>query len=52
MLADAAWEDHIYRQQTDKKVLVRINDLIKECLRSSFHGIGKPEPLKGNLSGC
>lgn len=46
-----AWEDYLYWQQTDKKVLKRINDLIKECLRTPFVGIGKPEPLKGQLSG-
>lgn len=47
-----AWDDYLYWQQTDKKVLKRINDLIKECLRTPFTGIGKPEPLKGNFSGC
>ncbi|SFT01574.1 Txe/YoeB family addiction module toxin [Mucilaginibacter polytrichastri] len=46
-----AWEDYLYWQQTDKKILKRINDLIKECLRTPFVGIGKPEPLKGQLSG-
>jgi len=48
----AAWEDYLYWQQTDKKVLKRINDLIKECLRTPFNGTGKPEPLRGNFSGC
>ncbi|GAB2602514.1 Txe/YoeB family addiction module toxin [Spirosoma areae] len=46
-----AWEDYIYWQQTDKNVLRRINELIKECLRTPFEGKGKPEPLKENLSG-
>ena len=46
------WEDYIYWQQQDKKILWRINDLIKDCLRSPFKGIGKPEPLRGDLSGC
>lgn len=46
-----AWEDYLYWQQQDKKILVRINDLIKDTLRSPFKGIGKPEPLKGNLAG-
>ena len=46
-----AWEDYIYWQQQDKKILLRINELIKDCLRSPFKGIGKPEPLKGDLSG-
>ena len=46
-----AWEDYVYWQQTDKTVLRRINELIKECLRTPFEGRGKPEPLKENLSG-
>jgi len=46
-----SWEDYIYWQQTDKAVLRRINELIKECLRTPFEGKGKPEPLKENLSG-
>ena len=47
-----AWDDYVYWQQTDKKVLKRINDLIKDCLRTPFTGMGKPEPLRGNFSGC
>ncbi|HRP58205.1 Txe/YoeB family addiction module toxin [Agriterribacter sp.] len=46
-----AWEDYLYWQAQDKKTLQRINDLIKDILRSPFRGIGKPEPLKGALSG-
>ncbi|MES1217113.1 MAG: Txe/YoeB family addiction module toxin [Bacteroidota bacterium] len=46
-----AWEDYLYWQQNDKKILQRVNDLIKDCMRSPFKGIGKPEPLKGNYSG-
>ena len=46
-----AWEDYVYWQQTDKQVMKRINDLIKDCLRQPFSGIGKPEPLKENLRG-
>lgn len=46
-----AWEDYLYWQQTDKALLRRINELIKECLRTPFEGKGKPEPLKENLSG-
>ncbi|MEJ6644844.1 MAG: Txe/YoeB family addiction module toxin [Akkermansiaceae bacterium] len=45
------WDDYLYWQQTDKKTLKRINQLIKEALRDPFEGIGKPEPLKANLSG-
>ena len=47
-----AWEDYLYWQQTDKKILERINDLIKDMLCNPFKGIGKPEPLKGAYSGC
>lgn len=46
-----AWEDYLYWQQTDKQILRRINELIRETLRTPFEGKGKPEPLKGNLSG-
>ncbi|MDO4285213.1 MAG: Txe/YoeB family addiction module toxin [Eubacteriales bacterium] len=48
---ESAWEDYIYWQAQDKKTLKRINTLIKDIMRSPFEGIGKPEPLKGNLSG-
>jgi toxin YoeB len=47
-----AWEDYIYWQNSDKKILQRINELIKDSLRNPFKGLGKPEPLKGNLAGC
>lgn len=47
-----AWEDYLYWQQQDKKTMQRINDLIRDTLRSPFKGMGKPEPLKGDLSGC
>lgn len=46
-----AWEDYLYWQSTDPKILARINHLIKETSRSPFHGIGKPEPLRGELRG-
>lgn len=46
-----AWEDYLYWQTTDKAVLRRINELIKESLRTPFEGRGKPEPLKENLAG-
>ena len=46
-----AWEDYCYWQRTDKAALKRINLLIRDILRNPFDGIGKPEPLKGNLSG-
>lgn len=47
----AAWEDYEYWQGQDRKTLKRINNLIKNCLREPFSGIGKPEQLKENLSG-
>lgn len=46
-----AWEDYLYWQVNDKKNLKRINQLVKEISRNPFDGIGKAEPLKGNLSG-
>lgn len=48
---DEAWIDYIYWQTHDKKTLKRINHLIKDTERNPFEGIGKPEPLKGDLSG-
>lgn len=48
---DRAWDDYLYWQTQDKKTLKRINLLIKDIQRSTFEGIGKPEPLKGNLTG-
>ena len=49
--SDEAWEDYLYWQRQDKKTLKRINLLIKDTERDPFEGIGKPEPLKHNLSG-
>jgi len=46
-----AWDEYLYWQSQDKKTLERINTLIKETMRHPFTGIGKPEPLKSNLSG-
>ncbi len=48
---DDAWEDYLYWQHNDPKVLKRINALIKEIQRTPYEGIGKPEPLKYNFSG-
>jgi toxin YoeB len=47
-----AWEEYLFWQANDAKVLERLNALIKECRRSPFKGTGKPEALKGNLAGC
>jgi len=46
-----AWEDYLYWQKNDKKVVKKINDLIRQSMRTPFKGTGKPEPLRGNLSG-
>jgi toxin YoeB len=48
---DEAWKDYIFWQSQDKKTLKRINKLIEAAKRQPFEGIGKPEPLKENLSG-
>lgn len=48
---DEAWNDYIEWQAQDKKTLKRINNLLKDIERNSFDGIGKPEPLRGMLSG-
>ena len=48
---DRAWNDYLYWQEQDKKTLKRVNALIKDIQRTTFEGIGKPEPLKGSLSG-
>ncbi len=48
----ASWGDYLYWQAQDKKTLRRINQLINEAVRDPFAGIGKPEALRGDLSGC
>lgn len=48
---DDAWSDYLYWQTQDKKTLKRINKIIEDIKRAPFDGIGKPEPLKMNLSG-
>lgn len=51
IFAENAWEDYLYWQKTDKKILKRINLLVRDITRDPFEGIGKPEPLKHALSG-
>ena len=51
IFSENAWEDYLYWQRMDKKVLKRINELIKDIQRNKYEGIGKPEPLRHNLSG-
>ena len=49
--SDEAWEDYLDWQMQDKKTLRRINLLIKDAERNPYTGLGKPEPLRGDLSG-
>ncbi len=49
---DESWEDYLYWQTNDKKMVKKINELIKSIQRTPFEGIGKPEPLRFELSGC
>ncbi len=48
---DESWEDYLYWQKTNKKILSRINKIIKDIVRSPYDGIGKPEPLKHKYRG-
>ena len=50
--SEKSWEDYLYWQSNDKKILKKINTLIKDIKRTPFEGMGKPEPLKFELSGC
>jgi toxin YoeB len=51
IFSEHAWDEYLYWQSTDRKVLQRINSLIKDIQRTPFEGVGKPEPLKHALSG-
>jgi toxin YoeB len=51
IFSENAWQDYTYWQRTDKKILKRINLLIRDIQRAPYEGIGKPEPLKHGLSG-
>ena len=51
IFAEAAWDDYLYWQKTNKKIVQRINELIKTAMRTPFEGMGKPEPLKHGLQG-
>ena len=52
LFVDDSWEDYLYWQKTDEKMLSKINDLLKDIARTPFSGIGKPEPLKHKYKGC
>lgn len=49
--SEEGWADYLYWQTQDKKTLKRINQLMQDILRNGYDGIGKPEPLRENLSG-
>ena len=51
VFADEAWEDYLYWQKQNRKMVERINKLIQEIQRDPYGGIGKPEPLKHALAG-
>jgi toxin YoeB len=51
IFSEQAWEDYLYWQKTDRKILARINTLIQEIQREPLSGIGKPEPLKHSFAG-
>jgi toxin YoeB len=51
VFADRAWEDYLHWQAADPNVLERLNALIRECTRTPFQGMGKPEPLRGDYKG-
>ena len=51
IFSERAWEDFLFWQTHDRPQLVRTNELIRECTRTPFSGIGKPEPLRGTLRG-
>ena len=51
VFSDEAWEDYLFWAENNPKVRDRINELIKQCKRTPFKGVGKPEPLRGDLSG-
>ena len=51
MWLPGGWADYLYWQDKDRKILARVNELIRDTLRTPFSGIGKPEPLKSNLRG-
>lgn len=51
IFVDESWEDYLYWQQTDRKVLSKINDLLQDISRNPYSGLGKPEPLKYKYQG-
>ena len=51
IFVDESWEDYLYWQKTDRKILERINSLVKDISRNPYSGLGKPEPLKYKYQG-
>lgn len=51
IFVDESWEDYLFWQKTDKKILKKINELLKDISRNPYTGIGKPEPLKPKYQG-
>jgi toxin YoeB len=51
LFTERAWDEYLHWQAQDEKILERLNILIREASRTPFKGIGKPEPLRGDLSG-
>jgi len=51
IFVDESWEDYLYWQKSDKKILSKINNLLKDISRNPFSGTGKPEPLKYKYKG-
>jgi toxin YoeB len=51
VFTESGWQDYLWFQEHNRPLLKRINDLIRDAQRSPFRGLGKPEPLKGELSG-
>ena len=51
VFSNEAWEDYQHWVNTNPKIKDRVNELIKQCQRTPFKGVGKPEPLRGDLSG-
>ena len=51
VFSDRAWDDYQHWQETDRRMLRRVNELLKDIKRSPFDGIGKPEPLRHQLAG-
>lgn len=51
IFSSQSWSEYLFWQEYDRKIMVRINDLIKETMRTPFTGMGRPEPLVGDMKG-